>query len=274
MQTLRIIGRGTVPVTIRCPESKNCWFEFSETVSNLTIKNLKIITGWGSYTSILGDSEVLNLLVIDNCLFQGHILETSVLHQYKINIMIRNSSFQDCYISFRSVKAVLEGIDAYNSQFVFGQNSTILGKDSKFIGSPNSAIEVASSNITLLGKLTFSNNSAIYGGAIFLYFSNLIISPNAFLVFYHNSALNSGGAISLYSSHLYIGTSVNLTFVNNSAYNKGGAIYIEPGIKPLLFNDINSKLDSMLDDIHVDCFFEVMNCNRDSNRKKLRFLTI
>ena len=220
-------------------------------------------------------TETLNLddgptsLVIDNCLFQGHMLHASTT-----NVMIRNSNFQDCYVSFdESTKAVLENINAYNSQFLFTSNSTIIVKDSKFTGSllSQSTIEVAASNITFSGKLAFSNNSAIYGGVIFLYFSNLIISPNAAsLFFYNNSALNSGGVISMYSSHFYIGTNANLTFINNSAYNKGGAIYIEPGIKPLLFNAGISN-DYFSYNIHVDCFFEAMiqnqvqKCNKHSS---------
>ena len=64
--------------------------------------------------------------MIDNCLFQDHLLQASALHQYTTNGMIRNSSFQDCYISFMSTKVVLEGIDAYNSQLLAVNNSTIL----------------------------------------------------------------------------------------------------------------------------------------------------
>ena len=91
-------------------------------------------------------------------MFQDHLLQASALYQYTTNVMIRNSSFQDCYISFMNTKAVLEGIDAYNSQLLFISNSTILCKDSKLIGSSQSAIEVTYSNITFSGKLSFCSN--------------------------------------------------------------------------------------------------------------------
>ena len=145
--------------------------------------------------------------MIDNCLFQGpNIYELGAqIYTSSTNTMIRNSSFQDCYIVIRKAKAVLVDVETYNSHFFFLENSDIMiGKQSKFISSHKSAINVISSNITFSGKLSFSNNSDVYGGAMFLYLSNLIILPNAYIVFDNNSAQNCGGAMLLSSSNLYI----------------------------------------------------------------------
>ena len=153
----------------------------------------------GSYSLVTGNSKEVHVI---NCVFQGHLMEA-----HATDITITNSTFRDYRTIFRKTKAVLEGIIANNSTFVFAENSDIiLGKDSKFTCSPKSAISLSSSNITFSGTVLFYNNRDVYGGALFLYLSNLIISCNASLIFDSNVALNSGGAMSLSSSHLSIGS--------------------------------------------------------------------
>ena len=251
-QTVKVVRKGTVTIIVKCPV---CFLSFSEKVTDLTIENLKINSSSGSYALITGNASEVQ---VTNCVFQGHVLEA-----HTTNIIITNTTFREYRTIFRKAKALLEGINASNSTFVFVENSNItVGKDSNFTTSSKSAISLSSSNITFSATALFYNNRDVYGGALFLYLSNLIISRNASLIFDSNVALNSGGAMSLSSSHLYIGANANLTIINNSADNKGGAIYIEPGITvtSILVND-QAQTDSI-----VGCFFHPINCSKDSSQ--------
>ena len=98
---------------------------------NLTIDNLKIMSSSGSYSLIVtGNSKEVHVI---NCVFQVYLMEA-----HTTDITITNSTFRDYRTIFRKTKAVLEGINASNSIFVFTENSDIiLGKDSKFTCSPN-----------------------------------------------------------------------------------------------------------------------------------------
>ena len=167
-QTLKVVGKGTVIIIVKCPI---CFLSFSEKVIDLTIENLKIMSSSGSYTLVTGDASEVQ---VTNCVFQGHVLEA-----HTTNITITNTTFRDYRTIFRKTKALLEGINADNSTFVFVENSNItVGKDSNFTNSSKSAISLSSSNITFSGTVLFYNNSDVYGGALFLYLSNLIISRN------------------------------------------------------------------------------------------------
>ena len=86
------------------------------------------------------------------------------------------------------------------------------------------------SNIMLSGYITFTQNEAVGGGAMYLEFSRLYISNGSTVTFSYNTALDQGGAIYLDGSRIYIAPDSNVTFANNTAKNKGGAIYFEPGI--------------------------------------------
>ena len=84
-------------------------------------------------------------------------------------------------------------------------------------------------------RVTFHNNTALFGGAMYLQFSEMDINDNGAVHFGMNSAQNQGGAMYIMAGscteHLY-SISVNLTsaqlsFYGNRAF-QGGAVYILP----------------------------------------------
>ena len=76
---------------------------------------------------------------------------------------------------------------------------------SRFYNNHHSALVSYSSVITLMGSVSFVNNTSI-----------------------------RGGAIALYSSTLNLEAGTNVTFINNSAQETGGAIHIEPDLTRML----------------------------------------
>lgn len=69
---------------------------------------------------------------------------------------------------------------------------------------------------------TISNST---GGGILLYNSHLSIAGN--VSFINNSYVGNGGAISLYYTDVVLDAPVNISFINNTSAFNGGAIYIE-----------------------------------------------
>ena len=84
-----------------------------------------------------------------------------------------------------------------------------------------------SSTVTFSNNInvTFIHNEAIEGGAIYLSFSDIILTGIAIVNFYNNTALLSGGAISsLYNSNILFTGESTICFNNNLARQHGGAI--------------------------------------------------
>ena len=111
--------------------------------------------------------------------------------------------------------------------------------------------------LTLYGKITFVNNTNVYGGALQLDSSILNITAGANVEFVNNRALVRGGAIYLSSSKLYVQSEASLSFHNNSANDKGGAIYITPEVKDQAYTSYiddcfihNDKMYAVNYDIH------------------------
>ena len=87
---------------------------------------------------------------------------------------------------------------------IYQSNASFTGT-SRFYNNHHSALVCYSSVITLMGSVSFINNTSI-----------------------------RGGALTLYSSILNLEAGVNVTFINNSAQEIGGAIYTEPDLTRML----------------------------------------
>ena len=89
-------------------------------------------------------------------------------------------------------------------------------------------------------NLSFSHNSADFGGALKLWHSTVHVHSNG-IEFYDNRA-PFGGAIYFIYGTMVISTNKSLKFVMNSAQMKGGAIYIQTGVRPAIIVGNYSKL--------------------------------
>ena len=116
------------------------------------------------------------------------------------------------------------------------------------------AISSIESNITIHGRVTFSNNhiavsySTAFGGAIGARRSTLFLS--GIMNFHHNyirSFISHGGAILLSNSSL-VATDVNFTFTENSALN-GGAIALtaRPDLKLTYLSTLSVKGNTLFE---------------------------
>ena len=77
-------------------------------------------------------------------------------------------------------------------------------------------------------NVTFNENTAIDGGALYLQFeSNIVFYNNSLATFSNNTATTSGGAISFETnSRGVFGGTTRLSFSSNSATKSGGAMYL------------------------------------------------
>lgn len=97
--------------------------------------------------------------------------------------------------------------------------------NSEFRNSQISAINVMV--ITLNGNITFS--SSVYsqnGGAIFLLAATLVFAPQSSITFFNNSAMYGGAIYMADQSFLNYSSPTNVTFIHNSALVSGGAIHV------------------------------------------------
>ena len=89
-------------------------------------------------------------------------------------------------------------------------NSFLTVKNCNFTRNSLSSVKVMNSTIRVLGKVIFSNNSALSGTAfIFERSSKLIISDDSYIIFRNNHASQYGGAILVHTEEMQ-GTSMSL----------------------------------------------------------------
>ena len=269
--TVYLIGRGqNVTVTVVCPDitcsnTDNRWFlDFiSDSVS---IESLHI-TGNG-FLSIIGASQAM----IKNCLFQSSSVVVDTMNA--VEVRVEDSAFLNTDLFLLETKVMLKTckFQDINQKGVYIvatiailedchlQNSFIkIEVDSQLVIRGGSKLDACTANVinsasTLSGKVSFSNNYALGGGAIFLFNSTLNFAADADIIFSNNTALDRGGALYLSStSKIFMEPGANVSFINNSAHNKGGAIYIETG------NTATSILFTW--NVWTSCFYHLLNCN-------------
>ena len=109
-------------------------------------------------------------------------------------------------------------------------------------------------NVTLCGNSTFSSNYvSTIGGAISISENSaLVFGPNSSTVFINNTA-SYGGAIYIDSSNCYVNiiSPANVSFINNTAFIQGGAIFVEAPASANCFYSLNC---TDIEDIHL--YFE------------------
>ena len=103
--------------------------------------------------------------------------------------------------------------------------------------------------LTIGGNVSFLNNTANFGGALYLY--NTSVQLYGIMSFENNSANVDGGAMHLVGSLLYLWPTALVSLSNNHAEVNGGAIYI---------GDTN-PYSYCLPNNAEDCFFQVVGRN-------------
>ena len=116
-----------------------------------------------------------------------------------------------------------------------------------------SSMNVQHSTLLLQGSNMFISNLVITsGGAIFLQSSYLYFFPNSISTFINNTA-TYGGAIYIDSdSSIHFQSPTNVSFINNTALFTGGAIYVETPDSTTCFYYLLDCTD--IEDIHL--YFE------------------
>ena len=120
-------------------------------------------------------------------------------------------------------------------------NSVSGGRGGAIALERNSSIEVETA-----AQVCFINNTALYGGAISSYASQVWINA-ANVSFIENVASLWGGAVHFFNSNFDIEASGSLKFINNTAATQGGAMIMTGGVfhiggsKLLVFNNHASQ---------------------------------
>ena len=208
--------------------------------------------------------------VLGNCIYVSGI---GTVNNFTA-IVIANTSFVN--------NSLIERFSFDNSQGSHGAVylSLISAKcsDTVFISNIGSALNLIASTITLSGKVTFNDNRAFDGGAVYLQINSIIIlANNSDVLLINNSALSRGGAVffnldnlsteRLRSCFLYFDTydpycplidscysddmNISISFINNTA-TAGSAMFGFDLNCPWLFDHgYNSSEDgSILDFIN------------------------
>ena len=121
-------------------------------------------------------------------------------------------------------------IRAYsNSNIRFkGNSTTLLMFNNNTASNSGGAIGIRSSSSICFEKnsvVQFTNNSAVFGGAIFLWVSNMCFKQNSKTVFNNNAASNYGGAIRTYvNSNISFEENSVIQFSDNTG-DYGAAVY-------------------------------------------------
>ena len=89
----------------------------------------------------------------------------------------------------------------------------------------------SNANITIGGqsKIFFTNNNATFGGAVYCYNKTIITTNgNSLITFTNNAALEQGGAfIVKHSSDFILKNSSTVIFDSNQAVHNGGSVFLE-----------------------------------------------
>ena len=155
--------------------------------------------------------------------------------EYKINnVVAKNSTwlFTNSVIDIDLHHTIVQSkiISSYSNIHFHGNNTFI-----------QSNIIARYSNVYLEGNNTFCNSILPSSGGVIslLETSTLTFSANSTTIFSNNTAIY-GGAIYIDSdSRLYIGSPTNISFINNTAVFTGGAIYVEALTTTTCFYSLN-----------------------------------
>ena len=148
---------------------------------------------------------------LDNCSFeQNYAVYASSIYSSKSNLNINNSVFN-------SNSALVQGGSIIGLDSLIIMNNTVLNENEVIEGVGGGLYSERS--ISFLDNTNFNNNSAKYGGAIYIIGERDNYIENSY--FTDNSASVDGGAIYSSKGLLYLN---NNTFVSNNAQNFGGAI--------------------------------------------------
>ena len=238
---ISLIGEKTMTVTIECP-GIDFLNNSKVSIQNLALNKTRVHT----LVSTMAVSKPLMLQLtsvkLQNCtefqLRPSH--EEIFIDSTFIEVVFNMCTLENNNVlTLKGAKASLidcsilnSPVDAYSSEI------TISGETEIKYSEPNkSAIASYSSNVTLLGSVSFVNNSGI-----------------------------RGGAMALYSSTLFITAGADVLFANNTVIDKGGAIYTDATIEPY---SINSPywLSSVF-----SCFYQLLSCTSTTHvQYNLRF---
>ena len=100
----------------------------------------------------------------------------------------------------------------------------------------NSYISAYNTTIILNGSVIFSSSTnKLNGGAISLSSATIVFSPLSYVTFYNNSATYGGAIYMEMESYLNYSSPTNVTFINNTASLSGGAIYVVTPIPSIYY---------------------------------------
>ena len=191
--------------------------------------------------SIQGDgSDPSRVVVHDmNLVFQN------VPELHLANITIKGVTFrvfpsQSDPLKDRASFHIMNCIFIQSDCLIVGSDLTI--QDSSVINGTNTAFNLVSSTLTLVGTVTFTGNTGERGGALELTATTITISENANITFNRNSATEKGGAIFMNNPteifkvfsdstcfyHLLDyddSASYSVTFIENSAQYGGSHVF-------------------------------------------------
>ena len=166
----------------------------------------------------------------------------------RLNIFISSSiniTLHDCHFTNFTCPWPTTDILTQPAVIDMNNNSGVTFRNSSFEGNSISCFKLVNTNFTVIGTLTFENNSVYRGAAlIFIDKSSLTISDESTLLFKNNNAATTGGAIYVVSSYYYMPTkhglqsflhcflkvkdkskTARLIFKNNTASQGGDVLY-------------------------------------------------
>ena len=137
------------------------------------------------------------------------------------------------------------------------------------------AVAALGCQIVLTGDVIFENNTAYFGGGLYvvqsqvsgyayfsknyahgsgggIYASRSVLKFKHYIMMVENSALNGGGMLLSDDAKLYLWPNTTIKFTNNSVQEKGGALKVE-GSNPL--NYCNEESCEFL--MGIECFFQI-----------------
>ena len=186
---------------------------------------------------------------MENCTFAGNEVPTSIVSVPATALSIQSSESCTTHAINSFIMKQVHFIENSHSKLGIGDLETPLVSlclqeltiiDCIFSNNSGTSLRAVSSTFTVIGNLTFINNTANEGAALYLYGgSRMIMDPSGAQVsFTGNHALSTGGALQIANNNLYPPffdpvcflvapeeSEPLLIFSNNTAQNGGDAIY-------------------------------------------------
>ena len=202
--TYTVLSSMTDTVTIEC---QNCTFRndagFSSFMADTTTSIGPLTAGFYAQLLISGSS-FKNIQPI-KCNYAIFVSDTATFY------------FEQSEVNGNDVTILLTNVNIYNCSFT------------------NSKVTGVNSTVSLYGFVTFDNSSDVaYGGAMYLSSTLLMFAELSQVLFINNSALYGGSIFIDSDSHLKFVSPCIVSFINNTALITGGAIYVETALQPVL----------------------------------------